>query len=147
MKNNKHLFFLALLSLATFLWTACGSEHKPGDGHDHGTEAPAAEGEHAEEAGVHGGHILEIDDAHAHHAELVFDNSTRDVTLYFYGGVVGVAKVATELEFEIEKDGKEVALESKASPLDGETESSCSRFIIAGSQRADKAAAYNACGD
>jgi cobalt-zinc-cadmium efflux system membrane fusion protein len=51
MKNNKHLFFLALLSVATFLWTACDSEHKPGDGHDHGTEAPAAEGEHAEEAG------------------------------------------------------------------------------------------------
>ena len=103
------------------------------------TKAPLSEPqehahEHAEEAGLHGGHILEIDDAHAHHAELVFDNSTRDVTLYFYGGVVGVAKVATELEFEIEKDGKEVALESKASPLDGETEATCSRFIIAGSQ-------------
>ncbi len=65
---------------------------------------------------------------------MVFDDSTRDVTLYFYGGKIGDAKAATSLEFEIEKDGVEVALESKASPLDGETDAACSRFVVSGSQ-------------
>ncbi|MBL7780802.1 MAG: efflux RND transporter periplasmic adaptor subunit [Saprospiraceae bacterium] len=50
MKNIKHLFSLTLIFAATLGWTACGGEHKPGDGHDHATETPAAEGEHAEEA-------------------------------------------------------------------------------------------------
>ena len=95
--------------------------------HDHAHD-------HGAEAGVHGGHILEIDDAHAHHAEMVFDTSTRDVTLYFYGGEIGVAKAASELTFEIEQDGKEVVLESKPSPLDGETEATCSRYVVAGTQ-------------
>ena len=97
--------------------------HEHDHAHDHGAEA-----------GVHGGHILEIDDAHAHHAEMVFDESSRDVTLYFYGGEVGVAKAASELTFEIERDGKEVVLESKASPLEGETEATCSRYVVAGTQ-------------
>lgn len=49
MKNSKHLFLLTLLSITTLIWTACGGEHKPGDGHNHGTEETAAEGEHAGE--------------------------------------------------------------------------------------------------
>lgn len=49
MKNSKHLFLLILLSMATLLWTACGGEHKPGDGHNHGSAETAAEGEHAGE--------------------------------------------------------------------------------------------------
>ena len=55
MKNSKYIFFLTLLSVATLLWTACGSEHKPGDGHDHGAEATDTKGEHAEE-GAHEEH-------------------------------------------------------------------------------------------
>jgi cobalt-zinc-cadmium efflux system membrane fusion protein len=51
MKNSKHLFFLSLLSLATILWTACGGEHKPDDGHDHGTEETTPKGENADGAG------------------------------------------------------------------------------------------------
>lgn len=53
MKNSKHLFFLILLTAATFSWTACSGEHKPGDGHDHATETPT-EGEH-EGSGEHAG--------------------------------------------------------------------------------------------
>ncbi len=95
--------------------------------HDHGHD-------HGEHVGKFGGHVLELDDAHGHHAELVFDTTTRDITLYFYGSEVGVAKAASSLEFEIEKDGKETELESKASPLEGETDGASSRFVIAGSQ-------------
>jgi hypothetical protein len=65
---------------------------------------------------------------------MLFDNATRDITLYFYGSEIGVGKPATGLAFEIEKDGAEVILEAKASPLDGETEATASRFVVAGSQ-------------
>ena len=99
------------------------------DAHDHDHDH-----DHDGHEGKHGGHVLELDDVHGHHAEMVFDNATRDITLYFYGSEIGVAKAATSLEFEIEKDEKEVALESKASPLDGETAEASSRFVIAGSQ-------------
>ncbi|MDO8367370.1 MAG: efflux RND transporter periplasmic adaptor subunit [Saprospiraceae bacterium] len=62
MKHSKHLFFLTLLSMATLLWAACGGEHKPGDGHNHGAEETAAEGEHAEgeEHGEHAEGSLEL---------------------------------------------------------------------------------------
>ncbi len=58
MNNSKHLFFLTLLFAATLFWTACGGDHKPGDGHNHAAEETtaakdehAAEGEHGEEEG------------------------------------------------------------------------------------------------
>lgn len=55
MNNNKHLFFLTLLSMATLLWTACGNTQAP--------EKTAAESEHAEGDG----HTEE--GAHEEHAE------------------------------------------------------------------------------
>lgn len=102
--------------------------------HDHGHEHDHGHDHVHEHEGKHGGHVLELDDVHGHHAEMVFDSATRDITLYFYGSEIGVAKIVSSLEFEIEKDGSETVLEAKASPLDGETEEACSRFIIAGSQ-------------
>ncbi len=62
MKNSKHLFLLILLSITTLFWTACGGEHKPGDGHNHGAEETTAEGEHAEgeEHGEHAESSLEL---------------------------------------------------------------------------------------
>lgn len=61
MKNSKHLFLLTLLSITTLIWTACGGEHKPGDGHNHGTEETAAEGELAgEEHEEHADGSLEL---------------------------------------------------------------------------------------
>lgn len=62
MKNSKHLFLLILLSITTLFWTACGGEHKPGDGHNHGAEETTAEGEYAEgeEHGEHAESSLEL---------------------------------------------------------------------------------------
>jgi hypothetical protein len=105
------------------------------EGHDHGHDHDHDHGhDHGGHAGKYGGHVLELDDTHGHHAEMVFDKATRDITLYFYGSEIGVGKPATGLAFEIEKDGAEVVLEAKASPLEGETEATASRFVIAGSQ-------------
>ncbi|MDX2281572.1 MAG: efflux RND transporter periplasmic adaptor subunit [Saprospiraceae bacterium] len=60
MKYSKHLFLLTLLSITTLIWTACGGEHKPGDGHNHGAEETAAEGEHAEGHEEHAEGSLEL---------------------------------------------------------------------------------------
>lgn len=102
--------------------------HAHEHGHEHGTSG---------HPGIHGGLVLELDDAHGHHAELVFDKATRDVTLYFYGREIGVAKAATGLAFEVEKDDKEVVLTATPSPLEGETPETCSRYVIAGGQIAE----------
>ena len=86
---------------------------------------------------VHGGQLLEFDPAHAHHAELVFDAESRDITLYFYGAEIGVGHPAEDLVFELEEGEDELHLEAVAAPLDGETADSCSRFVIAGSEVPD----------
>ena len=100
------------------------------------TEAPLSAAtdmhDHGEHAGLHGGHIIEIGDAHAAHLEMVFDKETRDISLYFYGAEVGQAVAASGVEFEIEVGGEEVSLEVKASPLEGETEESASRYVVSG---------------
>ena len=83
--------------------------------------------------GVHGGLLIEFDEAHAHHAELVFDEETRDITLYFYGATIGEAHPASGLVFELDKDDDEFHLDHTASPLEGETAETASCFVIAGS--------------
>ena len=90
--------------------------------------------DHDHAAGMHGGQIIEFDAAHAHHAELVFDEQTRDITLYFYGPEIGKAQTAEGLVFEVDKeDGDEMHLDATAMPLEGETEDTASRFVVAGS--------------
>lgn len=136
MKSVKWMTGLALLAYTVgceegkyedYATAPLAEEHAHDHDHDHGHD-------HGGHEGKHGGHVLELDDAHGHHAELVFDKATRDVTLYFYGAEIGVAKPATGVAFELMIDGKEVVLESKASPLEGETEATASRYVVAGSQ-------------
>ena len=92
-----------------------------GDGHDHGAHE-----------GAHGGQVIEFDAAHAHHAEVVFDEASRDITLYFYGAEIGEAHSASELVVELEEGDEEIHLEVAASPLEGETDETSSRFVVAG---------------
>ena len=89
-------------------------------GHDHG------------EVGKYGGHVLEMDDTHAHHGELVFDATTRDLTVYFYGAEVGVAEAASKVTLELHDGDAHKVLASKPMPLDGETEETASRWVISG---------------
>ncbi|MCA9061116.1 MAG: hypothetical protein KDA85_21535 [Planctomycetaceae bacterium] len=96
------------------------------DDHDH---------DHGHVAGVHGGHVFELDDAHQYHAEMVFAAETKDITLYFYGSEVGTGVAASDVELELHQaDESHVKIPGEASPLDGETAESCSRFVIAGSK-------------
>ncbi len=88
--------------------------------HDHG------------EVGKHGGHVLELDDAHAHHGELVFDAETRDVTVYFYGAEVGEAKAASNVTLGLHVADGHKDLGAKPMPLDGETAETSSCWIFSG---------------
>ena len=90
--------------------------------HDHG------------DVGKHGGHVLEMDDAHAHHAELVFDVASRDITLYFYGAEVGEAKPASNVTLELHVGDGHKDLPSRPMPLDGETDETASRWVISGAE-------------
>lgn len=95
-------------------------EHVHDHDHDHG------------EVGKYGGHVLEMDDAHAHHAELIFDTASRDITVYFYGSEVGEAKAASNVTLELHVADGHKDLTSKPMPLDGETDETASRWVISG---------------
>ena len=88
--------------------------------HDHG------------ESGKYGGHVLELDDAHAHHGELVFDAQTRDITVYFYGGEIGEAKAAGNVTLGLHVADGHKNLVAKPMPLDGETNQAASRWVFSG---------------
>ncbi len=84
------------------------------------------------EVGKHGGHVLELDDAHAHHGELVFDAKTRDITVYFYGGEVGEAKAASHVTLSLHVADGHKDLVAKATPLEGETAETASCWVFSG---------------
>ncbi len=96
------------------------------EGHDHDHDH-----DHGH-AGKHGGHVLELDDAHGHHAELVFDAATRDITVYFYGAEVGAAHAASDVTLELHEGDAHKPVASKPMPLDGETAETASRWVFAG---------------
>jgi hypothetical protein len=121
---------LALFVLASAYCVGCGESTEYQDY----TEAELSENtdhSHAHE-GAHGGHVIELTDSHAYHAELTFDKATRDITVYFYGSQIGTAEPASDFVFEIEADGEEMELAAKPAPLDGETEETASRYIVTG---------------
>jgi len=94
------------------------------EGHDH-------DHDHGH-AGKHGGHVLELDDAHGYHAELVFDAATRDITVYFYGSEIGAAHAASDVNLELHEGDSHKEVTAKPSPLEGETAESASRWVFAG---------------
>lgn len=96
------------------------SAHVHDHDHDHG------------EVGKHGGHVLELDDAHAHHGELVFDAKTRDVTVYFYGIEVGAAKAASNVTLGLHVADGHKDLVAKPAPLEGETAETASCWVFNG---------------
>lgn len=93
--------------------------------HDHG------------EVGKYGGHVLELDDAHAHHGELVFDAKTRGVTVYFYGGEVGEAKPANNVTLGLHVADGHKDIVAKPMPLEGETAETSSCWIFSGADLPD----------
>jgi hypothetical protein len=126
-------FWMTLIACSLMTAVGCNSESEFTD------YELAPEGEHTHEGhdhhdheGAHGGHVIEFDAAHAHHAELVFDETSRDITLYFYGAEIGSAHPAEGLVVELEEGDEEIHLEVAAAPLDGETEEAASCYVVAG---------------
>jgi hypothetical protein len=126
-------FWITLTACSLMTAVGCNSEPEYTDY----TLAP--EGEHTHEGhdhhaheGAHGGHVIEFDAAHAHHAELVFDEASRDIKLYFYGAEIGNAHPAEGLVIELEEGDEEVELNAVAAPLEGETEETASCYVVAG---------------
>lgn len=128
-------YWIASLAVAAF--TAAGCEDADYQSYN---EAPRSEttghlhdSDHDQGVvGKHGGHILELDDAHAHHAELVFDARTRDVTVYFYGAEVGDKKPASKVMLGLHVSGGHKEIGAKPIPLEGETVESSSCWVFSG---------------
>jgi len=126
-------FWMTLATCSLMTAIGCNSESEYTDY----KLAPESENAHAghdhhDHEGAHGGHVIEFDAAHAHHAELVFDEKSRDITLYFYGAEIGAAHSAEGLTVELEEGDEEVQLKVATSPLDGETEETASCYVVAG---------------
>ena len=126
-------YWLAAMAVAALGTIGCSeaeyqnySKAPLSEGHDH-------DHDHGE-VGKHGGHVIELDDAHAYHGELVFDATTRDITVYFYGAEIGESKVATAVALELHDGDSHTELASKPMPLDGETDETASRWIISGAE-------------
>lgn len=126
------------------VWTICIialTMFVPGCGNKEGNPPSTATGSTASDPSQsstdaqrspHGGQLLEIGDTREFHAELVFDSTTRNITLYFYGAEIGTPHPASELIFEPEVGGNAVILAADPSPLDGESTETCSRYVVPG---------------
>lgn len=125
--------WIASLAVAAFCVAGCEDAD-----YQSYNEAPLSEAaahnhdHHHGEVGRYGGHVLELDDAHAHHGELVFDAKARDVTVYFYGGEVGVPKAASNVTFGLHVADGHKELVAKPLPLEGETDETASRWVFSG---------------
>ena len=129
---SRHWMFLTLCScLAVF---GCDSSDNGAVSYEDAPLSEKHEHGHAHD-GVHGGLIIEFDPTHAHHAELVFDEESRDITLYFYGAEIGEGHPAEDLVFELEEGDDELHLDVTGSPLEGEE--TASRFVVAGADVPD----------
>lgn len=130
---SRHWMSLTLCSCLAIL--GCDSS-EDGTTYEDAPLSEKHEHDHAHE-GAHGGQVIEFDAAHAHHAELVFSEESRDITLYFYGAEIGEAHAAEGLVFELEQGDEEEHLDVTASPLEGETEETASRYVVAGADVPD----------
>ena len=89
--------------------------------------------DHSHEHGPHDGHIIELGD---HHAELVFDEATRKITVYILDAEAknAVPIDQREITLNLMADAGPTQLKLKAVPQEGEAEGMSSRFELAGDQ-------------
>lgn len=126
--STRATLWLAVVALG--FW-GCGErgEYRKFNEQDNVTNtAPPAAHEHAEH-GPNGGHIVILGD-HAYHTEVVFDATTRDVTVYLLDHDMHATPVA-DAAVSLKLEGAEpIAL--AAQPLDGEPAGQSSRFKATG---------------
>ncbi|MFO1092355.1 MAG: hypothetical protein U0992_03445 [Planctomycetaceae bacterium] len=119
--------WLAVVSLG--LW-GCGNrgEYRTFNEKDNVTTPPPDAHGH-DEHGPNGGHIVILGD-HAYHTEVVFDPTTRDVTVYLLDHDMHATPLA-DAAVSLKLEGAEpIAL--AATPLDGEPAGQSSRFKATG---------------
>ena len=93
------------------------------DGHDHGNEH-----DHHEH-GPNGGHIIELP---PHHGEVAMA-ANREISVYILGGDAKTAQPVegATVQLVLKVDSKDVTLDAKAAPKEGETAEKCSKFVVA----------------
>jgi hypothetical protein len=85
---------------------------------------------HHPEHGPNGGHVAILGD-HAYHAELVFDETSRNVTINLLDHDMAKATPVADATLTLKLEGAEpIAFE--ASPVEGEPAGQTSRFTLAG---------------
>ena len=125
--------WIVSLAIAAFAATGCEDAQYQDYSKASLSETQVHDHDHGHgEVGKHGGHVLEMDETHAHHAELVFAAASRDITVYFYGTKVGAAKAASNVALELHVGDGHKDLVAKPVPLDGETDVTASRWVISG---------------
>ena len=126
------------LFLGSFTWLAgCGandSEFKRVEPDVPVKENHAHHHEHAQ--GPHEGHLIELGDEE-YHAELVFDEKTKTISVYILGSDPNeshaIEAKSITLKLSIEKT--EVAFALEASPKDGDPEGKSSRYVLANDEK------------
>lgn len=93
------------------------------EGHDHGNEH-----DHHDH-GPNGGHIIELP---PHHGEVAM-SATREISVYILGGDAKTAEPVegATVQLVLKVEGKDVTLDAKATPKEGESAEKCSRFVVA----------------
>lgn len=122
---------LVLLVLSLGVWgCAPKPEVREFSDKDNVINTTPAEEHHHPEHGPNGGHVAVLGD-HAYHAELVFDATSRNITIYLLEHDMATATPVADATLTLKLEGGEpIAFE--ASPLDGQPEGQTSRFTLAG---------------
>ena len=107
-------------------------ETKVKDKHEHGEHE---HGDHEEHAGPHGGHVIELGEEE-YHAEMTFDEKTRDIKIYMYGSDHDMKDFspidAKEVKLKLVVHEKPLVLTLKATPQKGDGEGKSSLFTLDG---------------
>lgn len=130
------LTICGIAAVCLFLAAGCGpqqdqyQEYQP-----EGEVAAPDEHHHAHGHGTHDGHLIELGDED-YHAELVFDEESRQIIVYVLDSAAkeAVALDVEEIALNLVIDEQPVSLKLAAAPQEGDAEGRSSRFQIAGDQ-------------
>ena len=130
MNMLKHLILGLLVST---LIVGCGKKKSSTPYSDAKTSSSKTVAEVHVHTAPHGGHLIEIKD-HVYNAELCFDETTRDTTVYLLGphAKKPLAIKETDVTINIEHGDNEIELILHAKPQEGETDGKSSRFVLEG---------------
>jgi len=125
------LLTLGMAFLSSILLAGCPEQGAMKTAGDADMKKEAENAEHAHEhTAPHGGHLIELG-KHEYTAEVLFDATTKVVTIYVLGAHadVPVAVTPTDISFHMAHGDHEDELTLKAEPQTGDAEGKASKFI------------------